>query len=177
MVRVIKKQNGFIFKITDYVVEEVCKFISSKEFSELGIDYIEVNLSASECMQDNLAERFLKILDKYDVSPAKINVEITETALTLSEEKLYENIKNLVEAGFNISLDDFGSGYSNLQRITMLPLDIVKFDRSFIINIKDEKTRSIMISNIGKMIHEMNIKFLIEGVETVDVLHYFESMV
>lgn len=170
------EHSGLIFKITDYVFNEVCRFMASKEFAELGIDYIEVNLSASECMQDNLAERFLTILNNYDISPSKINIEITETALTLSEEKLYDNIRDLVKAGFNISLDDFGSGYSNLQRITMLPLDIVKFDRSFIINIKDEQTRTIMISNIGKMIHEMGIKFLIEGVETVDVLHYFEQM-
>jgi len=170
------EQSGLIFKITDYVLDEVCKFISSDEFKELGIDYIEVNLSAAECMQNNLTGRILAILDKNKVDCSKINIEITETALTRSEEQLINNVEKLYSAGIKLSLDDFGSGYSNLQRLTFIPLEIVKFDKSFITNIKDQATKNIMFSNIGKMIHDMNIHFLVEGVETLEALKYFESI-
>lgn len=170
------EQNGLISKITDYVLEEVCQFISSEEFNNLGIDYIEVNLSAAECMQNNLTERLLAILNRNNVDCSKINIEITETALTMSEEQLIKNVENLYSHGIKISLDDFGSGYSNLQRLTFIPLEIVKFDKSFINNIKNEETKNIMFSNIGKMIHDMKIHFLVEGVETLEVLKYFESI-
>lgn len=169
------EKSGAIHKIGIYVLEEVCKFIISDEFKNLGLKYIEVNLSVIQCMQDNLSSLVLGILGKYGVSPDKINLEITETALSLSQEKFKDNLNNLVNSGLSISLDDFGSGYSNLQRISQIPFNIVKLDKSFIENSDSEKV-TVILKNIINMVRSLNIEIVIEGVETSEVLELFKKL-
>lgn len=169
------EKNGSIHKIDTYVLEEVCKFVASDDFKFLGLDYIEVNLSVAHCMQDNIAEQISRILKQYNILPSKINLEITETAVGQSQEKLLENLKKLVKAGMKFSLDDFGSGYSNIYRISQLPLEIVKIDKSFTDLITDERV-SLILKTLVKMIKDLNIHIVVEGVETEEVLDYFTKL-
>ncbi len=169
------EKSGAIHKIGDFVMEEVCKFISSPAFSELGIDYIEVNLSVAQCMQHNLADDILTVLDQYNVSPNQINLEITETAASYSQNVMMENLTKLTNAGVHFSLDDYGTGYSNIRRIASLPLNIIKLDKSFT-NMHENPKLLVILENTIRMIKDMNLKIVVEGIETAEMVEQFSEL-
>lgn len=169
------EKNGMIHQIGAYVLEEVCKFIASDEFKNLGIDYIEVNLSVAQCMHSTLAQDILDMLVKYHVSPKQINLEITETAASYSQNIFMRNLEELSEAGILFSLDDFGTGYSNMTRVAELPLHIVKLDKSFADSESDPRMR-VIIRNMVNMIKDMDMKIVVEGIETEQLLKTFTEM-
>ncbi len=169
------EKNGAIHRIGEFVLEEVCKFISGDGFEKLGIEYVEVNLSAIQCMQRNLAGNILKIMKKYNVGTDLINLEITETATSYSQKAMMENINELTEAGVKFSLDDFGTGYSNMKRIASLPLSIIKFDRSFT-DINSSPKMEIILKNTIKMVKDMNMKIVVEGIETEQLVKHFSDL-
>ncbi len=169
------EKSGAIHRIGAYVLEEVCEFIASSDFPKLNIDYIEINLSVTQCMHQDLVSQVLSTLEKYKVSPDKINLEITETATSHLHSVMLKNLHELTEAGITFSLDDFGTGYSNMQRVATLPLKIVKLDRTFV-NHEDNEKLSIVLENTVKMIKDMEMEIVAEGIETEQVLERFADM-
>jgi EAL domain-containing protein (putative c-di-GMP-specific phosphodiesterase class I)/GGDEF domain-containing protein len=171
----IAEKNGVIHRIGTMVLEEVCKFIASEEFKDLGLDYIEVNLSVTQCMRSNLAREILQMFEKYHVRPEQINLEITETAAANSQNMMTENVRVLAEAGVPFSLDDYGTGYSNICRVTSLPLEIVKLDKSFT-ELEENPKLEIVVRNTVKMVKEMNMKIVVEGIETEEMAKKFSDL-
>lgn len=171
----IAEKNGEIHAIGSFVIEEVIKFIASPDFAPLGVDFIEINLSAMQCLRSDLALEIISLATKYNVSPSKVNLEITETASGYSQSKLYGNIQALSEYGFSFSLDDFGTGYSNLMRIASLPLDIVKLDRAFVL-MEESGGHHVIIKNLIEMLKNMKLTVLVEGIETKEMVDSFIQM-
>lgn len=171
----LAEKSGAIHAIGSFVFEEVVKFIASDDFKQLGVDYIEINLSVMQCLRSDLADEIIDLTNKYKVSPSTINLEITETASGYSQSKLNTNIAKLTENGFTVSLDDFGTGYSNLMRIAQLPLNIVKLDRAFVI-MEESGGHHIIIKNLIRMLKDMDLKVLVEGVETEEMVESFKQM-
>lgn len=169
------EKNGAIHEIGRFVFEEVCKFIASDEFRELGLEYIEVNLSVAQCMNRSLADDILKIMDKYNVPPERINLEITETAVSYSQHAMTENIRKLSEAGLEFSLDDYGTGYSNMKRVVSLPLKIVKLDKSLVDEWENPKMWLFVLYTV-KMLKNMNMEIVVEGIETQDMVKAFADL-
>lgn len=169
------EESGAIHKIGDFVIEDVCRFISSQNFEDLGLEYIEINLSVSQCIEKNLAEKIKGYMDKYNVSPSQINLEITETAADYDPITTDKNISELSDMGLSFSLDDYGTGYSNIKRVVNLPLDIVKLDKC-LVDEMDSNQMWIVITRTVKMLQRMNKKILVEGVETENALRRFESI-
>lgn len=166
------EKNGSIHQIGILVMETVCRFIASEEFKSLGIDYIEVNLSVVQCMRRGMADEIIGIMNKYGIDYDRINLEITETAVAYAQDVMEENIQKLSASGIKFSLDDFGTGYSNMFRIASLPLKIVKIDKSFTM-LKDNPKLEIVLRNSIRMIKDMNMKIVIEGVETKELVYFF----
>lgn len=171
----VAEKNGVIHQIGIYVLEEVCKFIASREFQELGMEYIEVNLSVAQCMRNNLASEIIAILHKYQVRPDQINLEITETAIADSQNIMSENIRLLKEEGLSFSLDDFGTGYSNIRRVATLPLNIVKLDKTFT-DLETNPKLDIVVRNTVRMVKDMDMKIVVEGIETENMVRYFSDL-
>ena len=171
----LAEKSGAIHAIGSFVLEEVVKFIASDDFKQLGVDYIEINLSVMQCLRSDLADEIIDLTRKYKVSPLKINLEITETASGYSQSKLNTNITKLTENGFTVSLDDFGTGYSNLMRIAQLPLNIVKLDRAFVL-MEESGGNHIIIKNLIRMLKDMNLRVLVEGIETEEMVESFTQM-
>lgn len=171
----LAEKSGAIHAIGSFVLEEVVKFIATDEFKELGVEYIEINLSAMQCLRSDLADEIITLANRYNVDPSKINLEITETASGYSQSKLYGNISALSQNGFKFSLDDFGTGYSNLMRITSMPLDIVKLDRVFVL-MEESGGHHVIIKNLIEMLKNMKFKVLVEGVETKEMMDSFIQM-
>ncbi|MCR4814241.1 MAG: EAL domain-containing protein [Lachnospiraceae bacterium] len=171
----VAEQNGTIHRIGRFVVEEVCRFIASDEFKDLQIDVIDVNLSAIQCLEKNLAREISMILGTYNIRPEQINLEITETAAAFEQNEMLTNIENLSARGFHFSLDDYGTGYSNISRAIEMPLSVVKLDKS--ITKIDENTKFYAIGmNTIRMIKDMNMDIVAEGIEDEETLRKFEEM-
>lgn len=168
------EKNGMIIQIGDFVLDSVCKFIASENFKQAGLEYIEVNLSVYQCMEPDLVYKVQNCVNKYGISPKQLNFEITESA---SEQGaiILKNIAKLSELGFHFSLDDYGTGYSNIRRIITLPLNIIKFDKTFVREAKNPQMK-IVIKNSIDMIKEMNKKIVVEGIETSEMLETFSDL-
>lgn len=171
----VAEKTGAIHKIGDIVLENVCRFIASDEFRRLNLDYIEINLSVVQCMQRGLADNILATINKYGISPDKINLEITETAANYSQNILIENMTKLINAGVSFSLDDFGTGYSNMARLASLPLKIVKLDKTFVDNSNKPKLH-IFLKGTIKMLKDMDMEIVVEGIETEQMVETFSNL-
>ena len=169
------EQNGAIHKIGEIVFEKVCQFIARDEFKNLGLDYIEVNLSVAQIMNGDLPDQYMAIMNKYHVTPDKINLEITETAAAYAQQVMMDNLDKLTQAGISFSLDDYGTGYSNMKRVIQLPLKIIKLDKSFVSEQNNPKVW-IFLRNTVKMLKDMNMEIVVEGVETQEMLDAFTNL-
>lgn len=171
----VAEKNGVIHRIGYFVLEEVCKFIASDEYKELGLEYIEVNLSVAQCMRSKLAGEILELMEKYHIRPEQINLEITETAAVNSQNIMSENICKLREAGVPFSLDDYGTGYSNIRRVATMPFELIKLDKTFT-DLEDNEKLKVVVRNTVRMIKEMNMKIVVEGIETKHLVDVFSEM-
>ncbi|MCR4807265.1 MAG: EAL domain-containing protein [Lachnospiraceae bacterium] len=167
--------SGAIHDIGDFVLEDVCRFIHRAEFLKSGLEYIEINLSVTQCIEPKLVEKIRGLISKYRVKTSQINLEITETAVDYDPVITDNNIYSLWNMGFSFSLDDYGTGYSNIKRVVSLPLDIIKFDKSFVDEMDDPKMW-IAIVNTVDMLKQMNKKILVEGVEDKRTLDRFVEL-
>lgn len=172
----IAEESGMILKLGEIVFEEVCRFIRKHPLEQYGMHYIEVNLSVVQCAYENLAQDYIRIMKQYDVDPKYINLEITESASTNAKKTLLGNMENLMEYGVHFSLDDFGTGQSNLNYIVDMPVDIVKFDRSMTNSyFENGKAKYVMEAAIH-MIHGMNLEIVSEGIETKEQYQTMEDL-
>ena len=161
----IAEQSGQIEQIGERVFEIVCDLIKEHEIHELGLKYIEINLSVIQCENRNLAMRFSEIIRRYEIEPDTINLEITESGSIKQKSILLDNMDYLSRYGCSFSLDDFGTGESNLNYIVNMPVDIVKFDRSMILSYFATERAGIMLEYVTGMIKRMGMKIVAEGVE------------
>ena len=165
------EKNGKIIQIDNYVINEVFKFISSDEFKALGIDYIEINLSMIDCADKSLYDRIKELIEKYQIDVNTINFEITES-FDSDHVTIESNVNKLSSLGIKFSLDDYGTGYSNIERFTSLPLDIVKIDKTLADKYQDKGMMNV-IKNTFYMIKDMNRKIVVEGIEVAEQAKHF----
>lgn len=162
----ISESNGKILEISEFVIDSVFRFISENDIKELGMEFIEMNLSVMQCMDKNLTKKLKYYIDKYNVDPRQINLEITETATNFDEKRLSEQLDNVKKLGFTFSLDDYGTGYSNLVRVLEYPVDVIKLDKSIIWSAFSDHDSFVTVKNLISMFHDVRRKLVAEGVET-----------
>ncbi|MBQ9486075.1 MAG: EAL domain-containing protein, partial [Clostridia bacterium] len=169
----IAERNGLIIPIGERVFDSVCGFWSKDNLADYGVSFIEINLSTLQCMQKDLASRLMRIMQRHGIETKHVNLEITETAAASNREIMLKNMAALIGLGTAFSLDDYGTGYSNVDYLATLPLEIVKIDKSILWKaMENENSRTILCYTLG-MIHDLGLKSVAEGVETqkmVDVL-------
>lgn len=159
----IAENNGSITRLGEQVFTKVCRFIQSRDMDALGLEYIEINLSPLQCRRFGTARRYIDIMHLYGVDPKYINLEITETGSTGRDFTL-DNLQELTEQGICFSLDDYGTGYSNLINTIHLPFTIIKIDKSIVWAYFDGQS-----SILELLIHHFKTlgkKVVAEGVET-----------
>lgn len=172
----VAESNGMILKLGEEVFRKVCRFISNNDLKSIGLRYIEVNLSVIQCGYERLADDYIGIMEQNNVSPDMINLEITESASLDTKNVLLHNMQKLLDFGVNFSLDDFGTGQSNLNYIIDMPVDIVKFDREMTnAYFENSKAKYIMDAAMN-MIHGMNLDIVSEGIESEEQLHVMEKL-
>lgn len=165
----IAEKNGAIFNIGEFVIESVCRIISSGKLEDAGVELIGINLSVLQCMQTDLVSRIASIVQKYEVSPSSICFEITEKVGENPPEVVINNLRELNSLGFKFAIDDFGTGSASMQRLMMLPIGFLKLDKSFIENaLVSEKTR-ILLKNSIDIAKSIRLEVIAEGVETEEM--------
>ncbi|HGT0226138.1 TPA: EAL domain-containing protein [Clostridioides difficile] len=163
----IAEQTGLINSIGLVVFEKVCRFIASDEFENLKLDNIAVNLSVVQCMQKNLADDLLYLMNKYNVSPTKFKLEITETVAMGSFNIIKETMERLIDLGVKFALDDFGIAYSGVTNMLSLPFSVIKLDKSLIWSMNEDSRHKLTVETIIALINKLNMKAVAEGVETI----------
>ena len=167
--------RGFIIPIGDMVLEQVFRFVSEHDLNDLGLSYIEINLSVAQCMETDLPEKIHMLQQKYNIDPSHINLEITETTFENINDIMVENIEKLVQKGYSFALDDYGIGYSNIQRINHLPLKLIKIDKSMLDEVSSANGQIILEHTI-RMMQCIGKRLVAEGAETTHAIELLRSM-
>ena len=162
----IAERHGLIVEMGNFVFREVCRFMTERRLWEREIEYIDVNLSVVQCMQEDLHEQLINIMDEFHLPYHCINLEITETAAVLSSENLRNNMTKLMEKGVNFSLDDYGTGFSNTASIVEYPFHTIKLDKSMLWSSTDSEKAMCALEHMIAMIKSMHMELICEGVET-----------
>lgn len=159
--------NGYICTIDFYVLEEVCKRLKAWKESGCRMTKVSVNFSRMHLKQRDFVEQLKNVLAKYEVDPAYVEIELTESIAYGEVQNLVNVMKQVKAAGFGLSMDDFGSGYSSLNLLREMPLDVLKLDKEFF-GAYDESTgrEQKIIHHIISMAKDLEITVLAEGVET-----------
>ena len=170
------ERNGFIVKLDRFVWETVCKFLRGRLDAGKKIVPISVNVSRLNFYSFDLLIFLLNLLKKYNLEPWMLKLEVTESAYTDNPQQLIKIINQFKENGFPILMDDFGSGYSSLNMLKNIDIDVLKVDMAFVREIElSERARTILLMIIG-LAKELGMGVVTEGVETQTQLDYITNM-
>ncbi len=163
------EKERLIRYIDFFVFEEVCKLLQKWKYEKKDLVPISLNFSRNTLLESEFVKTLKIIMAKYDVTSNFIEIEITETIGEI-DTKIISNIsKDIKNAGFLISLDDFGSKYSNISLFTTLEFDTLKLDKSLVEKLQISPEKQIIVKSVINMCKEMNVKTVGEGIETEEL--------
>ena len=162
----IFERNGFILKLDDYMLEEIAKQQAMWIGQGRKVVPISVNISRAHFAKEDLAEHICAIVDKYQVPHNVIELELTESAFFDDKETLLQTVKKLRDAGFPVSMDDFGAGYSSLNSLKELQLDVLKLDADFFRGEASQERGMVIVSEVIDLAKKLNMKIVAEGIES-----------
>lgn len=165
------EKNGFIIHLDYFVWEETCKFIAKRKKEGTFYVPISINISRAHFYGHELMNKLTSLIQKYDLEPSDIELEITESLCGEKPDLIYDKIRDLQNVGFKIAMDDFGSGYSSLNMLKEMPLDIIKMDLKFMDN--DHEKGRLILKSLIEMAQNMDLIVVIEGVELLTQVEFF----
>ncbi len=166
------EKNGFITKIDHYMIEHVAR--DQKAWLDAGRHCVpvSVNVSRAHFIEDDLAEQIRDIVDAAGTPHELIEIELTESAFFDDKNALIETIRRLKEYGFAVSMDDFGSGYSSLNSLKEMPLDVLKLDADFFRHDDGDGRGQIVVSEAIRLAKNLDMRTVAEGVEQKDQVDF-----
>lgn len=170
------ERNGFVSRLDEYMWEKVCMLLKKWRDKSLPVVPISVNVSRRDIYNPHLVGNIVALLEKYDLEPALLHLEITESAYTQNAEQLMNTVNLLRVHGLKVHMDDFGSGYSSLNMLQNVPVDILKLDMKFLGNdYKGERSGNIL-NAVVRMASALKLPVLAEGVETKEQADFLRSI-
>ncbi|ABR49075.1 diguanylate cyclase/phosphodiesterase with PAS/PAC sensor(s) [Alkaliphilus metalliredigens QYMF] len=171
----LAEETGQIYEIEKWVIKTA--LTQKEKFEKQGLINLEIaiNLSSKTLMSNVNFQEVEAIISSFDIDHSKITIEITETAIISNVKFAIERLEQLKKLGLKIALDDFGTGYSSLVYLNVLPIDIVKLDRSFVKSIKENSKESFIIKSILYLAKDLNYKVVAEGIETEEQLAFLKE--
>ncbi|MBS4179162.1 EAL domain-containing protein [Lederbergia citrea] len=166
----LAEENGLMIQIDDWVLKEVCNQMKKWKEEILWTVPISINISAAHFLKQDWLDTIEETIQEAGISPCDLEFEITESSFLNNEEIVKNTIYSLREMGINISLDDFGKGYSSLSSLAQFPFDVIKIDKSFIQNMLISKQNFFIAKSIIHLAKDLHIKVVAEGVETLEHL-------
>ncbi len=171
----LAEKTGLINEISAWITRVVCAQISM--WREAGYEELSVavNISPAEMKNELLADNILNAIREFDIPPAKLEVEITESLVMQDMNLAIRTLEKLDRNGVEISIDDFGTGFASLSYLKLFPISKVKIDRSFVSNFETNLADARIVSSVIAMSHSMGVKVVCEGVEREDQLRFLQD--
>lgn len=171
----IAEKTNLILKIDWYILNEVCKFLKKRRDEKHRCVPIAVNFSRKHINESNFKKRLCEIVDSYNLPREFIEVELTESAIMRDSEAIIKIVSEIRDEGFNVAIDDFGSGLSSLSLVKDISANVLKIDRSLLSgNCENEKER-IVLESIFTFAHRLKLTTIAEGVETREQLGFLRT--
>nr|WP_320114883.1 EAL domain-containing protein [uncultured Desulfuromonas sp.] len=162
----LAEETGLIIALGSWVLREACRQFKAWQAEGVPPIKIAVNLSARQFLQSDFVEGIQAILNEFDMDPRWLDLELTESMVMQDPDHVAETLARLKEIGFALSLDDFGTGYSSLNYLRRFPIDCLKIDRSFILDVASDTTAASVANSVIGIAHSLGIHAIAEGVET-----------
>ncbi len=172
----LMEKSGFITEIDKYMLESACKLIRRWIDEKIGYLPISVNFSRLNLLNKDFVKNISEIIDRYDIPHGFIEVEITESTMIEQEDMIEKLFAQLHKAGFRISIDDFGSGFSSLGLLKNLKADVLKLDKAFFNNKRDVVRGDVIIDGIIKLAQSLNMYVVAEGVEEEEQVDFLRNI-
>lgn len=161
-----------IIPIGDWVLEAACYQLHEWHASGFPNLRMAINLSAIQLQDKHIVERVTYLLQKYQIPPEKMELEVTETCILEDVETSKKQLANLKNIGVILTLDDFGTGYSSLSYLKKFPFDKIKIDKSFVEGLPENKENSVIVEAIIQLGRNFDLEVLAEGIETIEQEDY-----
>ena len=162
----IFEKNGFILQLDDYMLEEVARQQAKWIQEGKNVVPVSVNVSRAHFTREDLAEHICGVVDKFNVPHSVIELELTESAFFDDKEVLLNTVKKLREYGFIVSMDDFGAGYSSLNSLKELQIDVLKIDADFFRGEDSVDRGMLIVSEVIDLAKKLDMKIVAEGIES-----------
>jgi len=171
------EKNKSITLLDYYVYDEICKYLRNRIDSGKRVVRVSVNVSRVHLFSiDELVSYIKSLINKYKLPPELLEFELTETVFTDKVDDTIQLMSKLRELGVLISMDDFGSGYSSLNVLTKLPLDVLKLDKEFLDDFDNDPDEKIIIPSVIDMAKKLNLSVVCEGVETGEQVEFLTEV-
>ncbi|MDO4203931.1 MAG: EAL domain-containing protein [Selenomonadaceae bacterium] len=170
------EHNGFIFELDKYIWEETCRLLRKWIDDGYPALPISINVSRVDFYREDLCDTIEAIVNKYDIPRELIGLEVTESAYTDNPQQIIEITKHLQEMGFRILMDDFGSGYSSLNMLKDMPVDVLKIDLKFLDSHDENGRGGNILNSIVRMSKWLRMQVIAEGVETYKQVEFLRSI-
>src|SRR5699024_8123462 len=175
----LAEEKHLIHHIGNWVIEEVCKQIKAWQEASLKVVPVAINVSPIQILKTDFVHGIETVLKNYDIDPAMIEIEITESILLKNEHKIKEDLRRLQELGIKIALDDFGTGYSTFHYLQQFDMNKIKIDQSFIQHIMQNDTyetkEAAIVSSFLHLAKGLDITVVAEGVESYEQLEFLRQ--
>lgn len=170
------EKNGLISDVDRYIWETACKQL--RKWKEEGRDdlYISVNISPRDFYFLNIYQVFTDLIEKYEIDPKYLKLEITETAVVMDFNRQLDLISRLRKTGFTVEMDDFGSGYSSLNMLKDIHVDVLKIDMAFLKKAEDEDRSRKILQMIISLSRQLGMPVITEGVENAEQVRFLTEM-
>ncbi len=168
----LAEETGLIVPLGEWVLRDACRQIRQWKLSGFDCGKISVNIAAQQLMETDLPALVRSVLDEYEIAPTMLSLEITESSIMNDVSKAIAVLQQLKDMGIHLAIDDFGTGYSSLSYLKKFPVDVLKIDRSFVMDLPGNKDDGAIASAIIAMAHNLGLNVLAEGVETPEQLQY-----
>lgn len=171
----LAEESGLIVKIGEWVIREACR--QNKLWLDMGLTIVPVavNLSIRQFTHNEMDQQISDILLETGLPAEYLDIEITES-MSIDINEMNQKLRAISLLGVGISVDDFGTGYSSFHYLKSFPINRLKIDRSFVMDIIEEKSHAEIVSAIIAMAHKLNLQVIAEGVETVEQLEFLKSL-
>jgi diguanylate cyclase (GGDEF)-like protein len=168
----VAEESGHIIPLGYWVLDQVCQTLKTWDEMELPRVPVSVNVSARQFQQPDFHKRVAQILAAHDIDPSLIEIELTEGLVMEDSEAAQMELLRLKKIGLRISIDDFGTGYSCLSYLRRFPIDVLKIDRSFVMEIGVSQDGESIIDAIISLARSLRLETVAEGVETAEQLNF-----
>lgn len=171
----IAEESGLIIPLGEWVIQKACMDFNELYKNSDGTPYLSVNISTKQFEDENFVDKLIKILKETNFDPQLLKLELTESIMFKNIERTIGKFHQLRELGVEVFLDDFGTGYSSLSYLGILPISVLKIDRSFVQNINTSSQEAI-VQTIISMANSLDMGIIAEGVEEESQLLYLKKL-